>query len=87
MITPLSSHFCGSCNRLRITSDGRLRTCLFSDKEYPFRDMLRDPARGPAAVAALIREALRDKPLGYKLLQERKNAHAVITRGMSSIGG
>ncbi len=87
VITPLSNHFCGSCNRLRVTSDGRLRTCLFSDVEYPFRDMLRDPAQGIVAVSGLITSALADKPLGYKLLQNRREQSAVIARGMSSIGG
>ena len=87
VITPLSNHFCGSCNRIRVTSDGRLRTCLFSDVEYPFREMLRDPAQGVEAVVALIAAALVDKPLGYKLLQDRRRKEAVIDRSMSSIGG
>ena len=87
VITPLSNHFCGSCNRIRVTSDGRLRTCLFSDVEYPFRDMLRDPAQGMEAVIKLIAAALAHKPLGYRLLQERTRKEAVIGRSMSSIGG
>ncbi len=87
LITPLSNHFCSSCNRLRITSDGRLRTCLFSDNDYPFLALLRDPNHGIAAVKALMASALQDKPQGYQLLQNRKDKAAVITRGMSSIGG
>jgi cyclic pyranopterin phosphate synthase len=87
LITPLSNHFCGSCNRLRITADGCARPCLFSDSDYPFLDMLRDPARGIPAVRQTLFKALHDKPEGYKLLRDRKNKAAVIERDMSSIGG
>jgi len=41
LISPLSEHFCGRCNRFRITADGRLRTCLFSDQEINLKDYLR----------------------------------------------
>lgn len=41
LISPWSEHFCGRCNRLRITADGRLRTCLFSDQEINLKDYLR----------------------------------------------
>ena len=37
VISPLSHHFCGECNRLRLTADGKLRTCLFSDDELDAR--------------------------------------------------
>ena len=87
LITPLTNHFCATCNRLRITCDGRLRTCLFSDNDYPFLDLLRDPDKGIPAVTRLMFEALRDKPEGFKLLQARRNKSAVIARDMSSIGG
>ncbi|NIR14625.1 MAG: GTP 3',8-cyclase MoaA, partial [Desulfobacterales bacterium] len=43
-IAPLSWHFCGSCNRLRLTSDGKLRTCLFSEKEIDIKGPLRAKA-------------------------------------------
>ena len=41
LIAPVSEPFCGHCNRLRITADGRLRTCLFSVTEHDFRDQMR----------------------------------------------
>ena len=41
-ISPLSRHFCGECNRLRLTADGKLRPCLFSDDEYDLRAALRE---------------------------------------------
>ena len=86
-ISPMSSHFCGSCNRLRITSDGRLRTCLFSDKEYRLRQALRHPALGPEAVKRIIEKAQRAKPLGYEILQARQMLQSVARKQMSAIGG
>lgn len=40
-ITSMSEHFCGSCNRLRITADGNLKVCLFGNSEVSLRDSLR----------------------------------------------
>jgi cyclic pyranopterin phosphate synthase len=86
VISPLSDHFCKSCNRLRVTSDGRLRTCLFSDKEYRLRPALRHPHLGLERVVDIMRRALRTKPLGHELLEMRRRAQ-VCDRVMSSIGG
>ena len=41
VITPMSHTYCGSCNRVRLTADGRLRTCLFGDHEVDLRTPLR----------------------------------------------
>ncbi len=87
IITPVSEHFCASCNRLRITSDGKLRTCLFSDEEHDLRGLLRGSASTDADIYALISAANSEKPLGTELLQARKRRDAVISRKMSSIGG
>ncbi|XP_075451501.1 molybdenum cofactor biosynthesis protein 1 isoform X2 [Ascaphus truei] len=43
-ITSMSEHFCGSCNRLRITADGNLKVCLFGNSEVSLRDWLRSEA-------------------------------------------
>eukprot|EP00066_Takifugu_rubripes_P023291 XP_011612557.1 PREDICTED: molybdenum cofactor biosynthesis protein 1 isoform X2 [Takifugu rubripes] len=43
-ITSMSDHFCGSCNRLRITADGNLKVCLFGNSEVSLRDLLRSGA-------------------------------------------
>ncbi|KAK7141904.1 hypothetical protein R3I94_011558 [Phoxinus phoxinus] len=43
-ITSMSDHFCGSCNRLRITADGNLKVCLFGNSEVSLRDILRSGA-------------------------------------------
>ena len=91
VISPLSCHFCASCNRLRVTSDGRLRTCLFSDKTYNLRPLLRHPKLGPDAVRRVIEAAIRTKPEGYKLLRERMQGRiqgtSVCATRMHSIGG
>lgn len=87
LITPLSDHFCGACNRLRITSSGLLRTCLFSDSVYRLRPALRHPALGLAAVEDIIRLALRRKPVGADLLAARHAGQGVSATPMSAIGG
>lgn len=78
VISPLSHHFCGECNRLRLTADGKLRPCLFSDEELDARAVLR--AGTDDEVRALVRRALAHKPEGHE--------HRVGTRRrMSEIGG
>ncbi len=60
-ITPMSHTFCADCNRLRLTSRGDLRLCLFADKYHPLRPLLaeKDP---DAAIEAEILRVLQDKP-------------------------
>ncbi|HWR02791.1 MAG TPA: GTP 3',8-cyclase MoaA, partial [Humidesulfovibrio sp.] len=83
LITPLSNHFCGSCNRLRITSGGVLRTCLFSDRVYRLRPALRHPKLGLPAVERIVRLALRKKPVGADLLAARRTGEGVSATSMS----
>jgi cyclic pyranopterin phosphate synthase len=88
LISPLSGHICSICNRLRLTSDGRLRTCLFSDKEYRLRPILRHPRLGLARAAEVVRRATLDKPLGEELLRARRERDELVcSKGMLSIGG
>ncbi|MFN3505236.1 MAG: GTP 3',8-cyclase MoaA [Caldimicrobium sp.] len=75
-ISPLSEHFCFKCNRFRITADGRLRTCLFSDQEINLKEFLRG---GKGTLEEAFRLALEIKP-EKRLL---KSTH----RGMRAIGG
>lgn len=86
LISPLTNHFCDSCNRLRVTSDGKLRTCLFSDKEYNLRHALRHPKLGPEAALKIMNLAVKDKPIGHDLLMH-KQKNQVCEKVMSSIGG
>ena len=77
-ISPLSRHFCSECNRLRLTADGKLRPCLFSDREIDVRAALR--SGGEDAVYECFLRALDLKPDEHhdKVGTERK---------MSQIGG
>lgn len=93
-ISALSSHFCAKCNRLRITSEGNLRLCLFGDKEYRLAPLLRNKKIGDKLskpqidkkIAEIILKAIHHKPLGADLLKAKKQI-AVAKRQMSGIGG
>lgn len=85
-ISAVSDHFCARCNRLRITSEGGLRTCLFSDREYRLAPALRNPKLDDSAIAKIFQGAIARKPLGNALLENRSNL-AVATRQMVRIGG
>ncbi len=96
IISALSNHFCHSCNRLRVTSDGQLRTCLFADTEHDLRALLRDEnlcqeegSRQQCLeekICEVFQQAILDKPLGEALLKAKK-ANAVAQKKMVSIGG
>src|SRR5437667_211748 len=64
-ITPVSEPFCGDCNRIRLTADGRLRTCLFSLHETDLRGPLR--AGADDDLAELIRTAVWAKELKHRV--------------------
>ena len=87
LISPYTNHFCGTCNRLRLTSDGNLRTCLFSDRVYRLRNILRHPKLGLAKVEQVIRRASRHKPMGHELLERMPAGMGVCRTRMASIGG
>jgi cyclic pyranopterin phosphate synthase len=78
-IGSVSDHFCGECNRLRLTADGRLKNCLFSNHEIDVKTAVQ--ARDEDAVLAVIRESLEDKTFDKNLLPGR------TSRGMSQVGG
>jgi molybdenum cofactor biosynthesis enzyme MoaA len=59
-ITSMSEHFCGSCNRLRVTADGNLKVCLFGNTEISLRDALRSGCSEDDLVA-LINAAVKRK--------------------------
>jgi GTP 3',8-cyclase len=79
VITPMTHTYCASCNRVRLTADGRLRTCLFGDHEVLLRDALR---RGEP-LEPLFRQALADKPKEHALLQMKVGG----LRALSQVGG
>lgn len=63
-ISPVSEHFCNSCNRLRLTSDGKLKTCLFSDELTDLKPLLRSGA-SDQELGKKLDEALLTKPLHH----------------------
>lgn len=79
VITPMTHTYCEKCNRVRLTADGRLRTCLFGEHEVN----LRDPFRAGADIMPIFRQALADKPREHELLQLRTGG----LRALSQVGG
>ncbi len=84
IISPLSDHFCGFCNRLRLTSDGKLRPCLFSKKEIDIKSPMRNGAPDKE-IERLFLHAVSIKPEKH-LLNERMPVSDAI-QSMSKIGG
>ncbi len=82
-ISAVSNHFCHTCNRLRLTADGRLRGCLFSDREIDVKTPLRQ-GKGETHIAELMRRAVDEKPKGPG---RATSGLRKCIRQMSSIGG
>ncbi|UTI65996.1 GTP 3',8-cyclase MoaA [Paraconexibacter antarcticus] len=82
-IDPVSDPFCGDCNRIRLTADGKLRTCLFSHNETDLRTPLRDGS-SDAEVEAIIRAAVWKKELKHRV---NEPGFVQPLRSMSAIGG
>src|SRR5437763_17156849 len=82
-VNPVSEPFCSSCDRIRLTADGQLRTCLFSRREWDLKTPLRTGASAEE-LERLIRFAERHKELKHKI-DEPGFVHA--SRSMSQIGG
>jgi cyclic pyranopterin phosphate synthase len=79
VITPMTHTYCASCNRVRLTADGRLRTCLFGDHEVD----LRTPLRAGVPLESYFRDALANKPKEHELLQMKIGG----LRALSQVGG
>jgi GTP 3',8-cyclase len=82
-INPVSEPFCSSCDRIRVTADGQLRTCLFSRREWDVKTALRD-GRSDADVADFLRFAVRHKELKHRV---NEPGFVPASRSMSQIGG
>lgn len=85
-ISAISDHFCHVCQRMRVTSEGNLRPCLFADKEMRLASLLNHPKIDDAHIARVIRESFKRKPIGAHLLAARKE-RAVAGKQMVGIGG
>ncbi|MBA4392575.1 MAG: GTP 3',8-cyclase MoaA [Desulfobacca sp.] len=84
LISPISEHFCPSCNRLRLTAEGLLRVCIFSDRETDLRTPLRQGA-SDEQLETVIREAILQKPKEHPV--QLSPIPRKCQRQMSKIGG
>ena len=82
-ISPLTAHFCGTCNRLRLTADGKLRPCLFSESEIDLKTPMRAGCDDDELVR-LLNVALSVKPEGHSMA---RGVQDIYRRTMSKIGG
>ena len=82
VITPLSHNYCDSCNRLRLTADGRLRTCLFGNHEVD----LKTPLRSTGSVRGAVESALLDKPERHLLVMGSDTGSGGLG-ALSQVGG
>lgn len=81
-ISPVSEPYCGTCNRMRLTADGKFHLCLLNDDELDVRKALRSD-QGTQALARILRRAVELKPTGHHLLEGRSTQ----VRSMYQIGG
>lgn len=80
LIDAISGKFCSSCNRLRLTSDGKIKPCLHSDIEYDIKSYIDDED----GLREFYKQCLLNKPKEHEILEE---GYVPITRNMNKIGG
>jgi cyclic pyranopterin phosphate synthase len=81
-ISPVSEPYCGSCNRMRLTADGKFHLCLLNDDELDVRRVLRGGG-DDAAVAEVLLKAVGAKPTGHRL----DEGISTEERAMFQLGG
>jgi cyclic pyranopterin phosphate synthase len=82
-VNPISEPFCSTCDRIRLTADGQLRTCLFSRREWDLKTPLRSGA-SDAELGELVRFAVRHKELKHRV---NDPGFVRASRSMSQVGG
>src|SRR5437899_3332123 len=82
-VNPVSEPFCSACDRIRLTADGQLRTCLFSRREWDLKTPLREGA-SDAELERLLRWAVQHKELKHRI---NEPGFVRASRSMSQIGG
>jgi GTP 3',8-cyclase len=81
-ISPVSEPYCGTCNRMRLTADGKFHLCLLNDDEMDVKKALRSGG-GVAAAAAILARAVGAKPTGHRL----EEGISTEERSMFQLGG
>ena len=79
LISPVSAHFCGACNRIRLTADGGLKPCLHSADEFSIKGLDYD------GILSQFKAAILAKPSWHGELSPENRSHA--GRNMNQIGG
>ncbi len=85
MITPLSNNFCDNCNRLRLTTDGKIFMCLGHNAHVDLRAAVRN--EGIEAVDRLLQKALKLKPLRHDFNAQLDGSAEILERHMNVTGG
>ncbi len=85
LITPMSRNFCDDCNRLRLTTDGKIYMCLGSDLHVDLRAAIRD--EGKIGVDRLLQQALRLKPERHDFENQMHDSSLRLNRHMNATGG
>ena len=83
-ITPISEHFCQSCNRIRLTADGKIKPCLLANNEINIKTALRSGS-SDQDILELFFQALQEKTVGHGLGDTQNGVD--LTRGMFQVGG
>ena len=86
IIAAFSRTFCGTCNRLRITAQGGLKTCLYDDGVLDIKAMLRSGKSNEEVKDALLK-AFQSRPLDGFEAEEKRKDHTLAHESMSTIGG
>jgi len=86
IIAAFSRTFCGTCNRIRVTAQGILKTCLYDDGVLNIRDLIRDGSSNDEIKLAL-KKAFSNRPKNGFEAEERRKNHIPIKESMSTIGG
>jgi len=82
-ITPISQHFCATCNRIRLAVDGTIYLCLGQEEKIEMRDLLRDPDCTDEAILHALEQGMHLKPERHNFLETPEK----IVRFMSQTGG
>jgi len=83
LIAPVTQPFCGHCSRIRLTADGKVRTCLFSKEDHDLRGLLRNQA-SDADIESQIRSLVDQKEKGHRI---NEPGFVPPSRSMVFIGG
>lgn len=91
IIPAFTRSLCGNCSRIRLTAEGNIRNCLYSDEEYAIRDMMR-AGGGDEQIIAMFRQAFADKAIdGFEAKKRssetRIDVHDIGRVSMTQIGG